>query len=235
MKNIFKSIANSGTLTSRVREEVADAIRSGKLKSGDRLPKISEITEMFGVSQTVVREALLSLEAMGMLIIKRRGGIHVATPSPDWGSREISAYVNLTWDEKKYQDVFELRLSMEPDVAHYAALRRTEKQLKNLEDLVEQFQPERNEKVLMVDLDRMFHLQIAEMCQNESLIITLNTYLPPMYEKMGPMYPHLGFERTADQHRAIYEAIRDQNEDAAKQNMREHLDDARQHAIGWDK
>ena len=69
------------TLTSQVIDYAVGLIKSGSAKPGDRLPTETELTQTLGVSRTCVREAMKSLESMGLIEIRQRVGATVLQPS----------------------------------------------------------------------------------------------------------------------------------------------------------
>ena len=75
----FKTIDNQ-TLVDRVEANLVDLLNQRKLKVGDSIPKELELTELLGVSRTVVREALLRLRMMGLIESKKKKGAVITSP-----------------------------------------------------------------------------------------------------------------------------------------------------------
>src|SRR5262249_4520590 len=78
---VFKPIGRGTSLVDNVVDQVQQLIAKGHLESGDRLPREDELVTKFGVSRTVLREALSRLEATGLVTIQRGRGMFVAEPS----------------------------------------------------------------------------------------------------------------------------------------------------------
>ena len=71
----FDRIPDNRALSERITSQISDAIISGELKPGDRLPPERELAEQFGVSRTVVRDAIKMLSGRGILQVRRGAGI----------------------------------------------------------------------------------------------------------------------------------------------------------------
>src|SRR5437764_7569827 len=80
--SIFAPVAVARA-SSAISEQIRNAIISGRIKAGDRLSPERELAEQFGVSRVTVRDALRSLEAMGLIQVKvgARGGAFVTAPT----------------------------------------------------------------------------------------------------------------------------------------------------------
>jgi DNA-binding transcriptional regulator YhcF (GntR family) len=99
------------TLSGEVADRLAEAIRSGELVPGDRLPAERELGVQFGVGRTSVREALRMLQAKGMVTVRPGDGVFVAdcpTPAQQPMTRWDSQ------DQFRVDDLFEARLAIEP-------------------------------------------------------------------------------------------------------------------------
>ena len=74
---MYKKIGQSKTLSQRIEEEIEGAIRSKKLKSGEKLPTEIELSKSYGVSRNALREALRSLNSKGLIRIEKGRGMFV--------------------------------------------------------------------------------------------------------------------------------------------------------------
>ena len=110
------------TLTSQLVKALTERVRSGELKPGDRLPTEQELIEEFKVSRTVVREAISSLKAAGLVATQQGVGAFVLQAESSPPFRLDNANLNLL---KDVIAVLELRIGIESDAAALAAQRRT--------------------------------------------------------------------------------------------------------------
>jgi GntR family transcriptional repressor for pyruvate dehydrogenase complex len=118
-------------------EDLGEKIRSQSLRPGDKLPTESAIMQAYGVSRTVVREALSKLQAGGLVETLHGVGTFVLQPRPGGVFRldpgEIAASVDVL-------AVLELRISLETESAGLAASRRTDEQLVAMRQALDDFE-----------------------------------------------------------------------------------------------
>lgn len=216
------------SLSSLVIKQIAKKIDDGTYDAGDRIPTESELCAEYGVSRTVVREAIASLRADGMLISRQGIGVFVSN-QPKLPPFEISPEA-----VGKVADILlilELRLSVEVEATGLAAERHTERQLKHIKERLDAIEAEfRDPKGDGGHADFGFHTAIAKA--------TNNPYFEKFVSFIGPIIiPRLHFNaltKTRDQdqayhdriqgeHHQILEAIAARNVDGARQAMRMHL------------
>jgi GntR family transcriptional regulator, transcriptional repressor for pyruvate dehydrogenase complex len=104
-----------------VLEQLREAILSGRIRPGDRLPGERHLCESFGVGRPTLREALRSLEAIGMIEVRpgKGGGSYAVTPSESTVGDALSALVNLRG--ASFEDLAEFRVDFEGENAAWAA------------------------------------------------------------------------------------------------------------------
>ncbi len=221
-----------GRLSDLLYGQVFDQITSGKLKVGDQLPSEMEISERFGVSRPVVREALLRLRADGLITSHQGLGTFVShQPAPRVKTlakaQDIASYLRCQ----------EVRIALEGDAARLAAERRTEEQLAALLAAHEAFADGVRSGKLLPEADLAFHACIAEASGNDFHASLLESIHDAM---TGLMRLTLGLTRTAsrkraqavlDEHVAIVEAIRARDAEEARTAMQFHLSQARRRLI----
>src|ERR1700722_16445926 len=104
-------------LFQRVAGQVQHYIEGNGLKPGDRLPGERELCELLGVSRASVREALRSLEARGVVVVRHGKGVFVA--APDEGERAMERFARLR--EVGLEELFAMREVLEVAAAGRAA------------------------------------------------------------------------------------------------------------------
>jgi len=212
------------TLYGRLMQQLA----SGLYSEGDKLPTEKELCTLFDVSRPVVREALMRLQADGLVVARQGAGTFVKKRPP---RRLID--LAPTAELAGFLRSFEIRVALEGQSAKLAAIRRTELQLNDIaeclalmEQAIEQGEPAR-------DHDFAFHRAVATASGNELFVIVLDTISPFVG---GSMSLALGLtregspERSArvlDEHSRIFEAIAQGDGDGAELAMRYHIDQAR--------
>ena len=219
-------------LSDQLYGQIFDQITSGKLKVGDQLPVEMEISERFGVSRPVVREALLRLRADGLITSHQGLGTFVSHQPPPRVKTLAKAQ-----DIASYLRCQEVRIALEGDAARLAAERHTEEQLAALLAAHEAFAEGVRNGKLLPEADLAFHACVAEASGNDFHA----TLLKSIHEAMtGLMRLTLGLTRTAsrkralavlDEHVAIVEAIRARDAEEVRTAMQFHLSQARRRLI----
>ena len=214
-------------LVNEVMESLAADIRQGSIKPGDKLPTESEIMARFEVSRTVVREAISSLQARGL--VETRHGIGTfALAVEDRGNFKIEGA-----DLATVADVIsllELRISVETEAAGLAAQRRSEANLAAMRATLDTFQRSIAEDSDAVPADFQFHLEVARATANRhfaELLTYLGTMIIPRTRVNTPNLAPEGrlayLRKVHGEHENIFNAIANQDADAARAAMRTHL------------
>lgn len=216
--------------------DVVDAlgrrIRDGSLAPGGKLPTEAAIMEEFGVSRTVVREAISRLQAAG-LVETRHGVGTFAVGLGDPSSFRISPDQLGTLQD--VIAVLELRIAVETESAGLAALRRSEDNLRSLREALGAFVTAVEQGRDAVGPDFQFHLEIARATQNPhflELMATLGGSMIPRarLEPAGPLTPEREayLRRVNSEHQNIVDAIARQDPEGARAAMRTHLANSRE-------
>ena len=197
-----------------VRSQLVELIESGHFDVNDRLPSEAELASSFGVSRSVIREALHSLNALGLTKSYAGRGTFVAATraqSQLLSGRYLPAHLN------------EVRRHLEVPSARLAAERRTQEDVDQLRELLDKFD-KTAEPSDRVEVDASFHTAIARATGNPlfpRLIEDLRAVLQDQALAVSAM-PGRSTQASAE-HRAIFEAIRDGDADMAELAMRRHL------------
>lgn len=204
--------------------QIRALIEDGHYKPGDRLPPERQLSEQLAISRPSVREALSALQALGLIRIKSGGGAFVADPSDSYAALLLSR-------EDNPLDTLEARLTMEPGVAALAAIKRTQEDLAQLGQIVEEMAVELSAGRHPVDGDRAFHLAIARSTHNT----TIYASMLPIFERMsGTIWREVKKRGLSgqglpakyhEQHVQIYDAIARGDARQAKRTMLAHIED----------
>jgi DNA-binding FadR family transcriptional regulator len=219
-------------LAHAVVERLSGRIRRGEFKPGDKLPTESEITRAFGVSRTVVREAMSRLQA-AELVETRHGIGTFVREGADRAPFRIDPVGSATLNE--LIAILELRISIETEAAALAAERRGPAHLAAMRRALDAFSRQVAQSKDAVQADFRFHLTIAQATGNRhfaDLIRYLGTMLFPRTRVNSAQ---LAGERRATylnrvnrEHEKIYEAIGRRAPEAARMAMRAHLENSRE-------
>lgn len=163
-------------MTEQIVQTIGKKIVHEELKAGDTLPKIEDISEHFGVSRTVVREALKILAARKMVKSNQRSGT-IVLPRTNWYIWDLEV---MEWicDIDLHEGPFlihltEIREALEPLAASLAAQRATEDDLKKVEIAYKKLIVTLDDPVAWAEADYEFHISICEASHNDLLISML--------------------------------------------------------------
>ncbi|MEO8144265.1 MAG: FadR/GntR family transcriptional regulator [Betaproteobacteria bacterium] len=219
-------------LAHAVVERLAGRIRRGEIKPGDQLPTESEITRAFGVSRTVVREAMSRLQA-AELVETRHGIGTFVREGADSAPFRIDPVGTATLNE--LIAILELRISIETEAAGMAAERRGPAHLTAMRRALDAFARQVAQSKDAVQADFRFHLTVAQATGNRhfaDLIRYLGTMLFPRTRvnsaQLAGQRRTAYLERVNREHEKIYEAIERGSSDAARAAMRAHLEHSRE-------
>jgi len=213
-------------------EGMGAQIRSRALQPGDKLPTESEIMKVWGVSRTVVREALSRLQAAGLVETRHGIGTFVLAPPPSSSFGIDPAELATAID---VMAVLELRISLETETAGLAAQRRTDKQLAEIRAALDELEGKAQGQGDTVAADLRFHMLIAAATGNRyfadimahlgsTLIPRARINSPRIAKEDLPQY----LRRVNAEHEEIYEAIARRDPEAARAAMRLHLTNSRE-------
>ena len=226
--------ATSGIVRQRrLSDQVADAIRADildrELQPGDRLPSERELCESYGVSRTVVREAVRALTARGIVTATPGSGLTVGRTSLDDVGQMLQLFLH-HGPNVPYLQLHEVRATLEVAVAGIAAERIEDRALTGLADLVDQLPGHADDIVAASKNDYAFHRGLA--------VATGNDFFVMLYDVLGEglmetriatfSYDPRRIDVVTGAHRAIIENLDAHRADGARDAMLEHLSEVRE-------
>ncbi len=230
--NATAPLRRSRSLTADLVQALGDRVRDGSLTAGTKLPPEGAIMEEFGVSRTVVREAISRLQAAGMVETRHGVGTFVLGHG-DFNSFRIDPSQLAALHE--VINVLELRIGVETESAALAAARRTSADLAALRSALDAFASAVEEGRDPVGPDFQFHLSIARATQNPHYADLMNTLGGTMIprarlEGSAPVTPQRQeyLRRVNVEHENIFSAIERQDAEGARAAMRTHLANSKQ-------
>lgn len=202
-----------------VFEDLRQAIVSGRLVVGTRLPAETHLAEKYGVSRPIVREALRSLQTLGMTQTRTGSGTFVLTDQP---SRELN------YSGYSARDLLEARPFIEVPAAGWAAVRRSGEQMARILKLCDAMDAQEDPHK-WVKLDSEFHSAIAEASGN-SLFAKVVADARDSLSQQSELLNIMAHRRIASnvEHRLIAEAIAVGSAETARSAMEAHLGQVKQ-------
>ncbi|MFS3914911.1 FadR/GntR family transcriptional regulator [Bacillus australimaris] len=233
--------------TKKIYEEIADAlvesIRTGELLPGEKLDSVQALSENFQVSRSAVREALSALKAMGLIEMKQGEGTYVKQFDPE--QLTISLSSAFLMKQHDVTQLLEVRAIIETGAVKKAALQRTDDDLHQLRDALEQMKRAEVNEEMGEEADLTFHLALAKASKNDLLKALMNQVSALLVETMRETRKAVLFSRKASirqlykEHEQIYKAVEERQPEEAERAMLTHLEnvekllsDARQEPAG---
>ena len=235
VKDKVQPLTKHKSLAQELVDALSDRIRDGRLKIGDKLPSEAAIEQQFGVSRTVVREAISRMQAAGLVVTRHGIGTFIL-------DTDHSPTFKLTQEDfatlKDVIAVLELRIGIEVEAAALAAMRRTPKDLKEIERSLKAIQAAIDAGQDAVAADFQFHLNIVRASQNPhyaDLMASLGpSIIPRARLEKRPLKPATttnqeSYLRKVNlEHESILNAIRNQDPESARAAMRTHLSNSKE-------
>lgn len=216
------------TLADRTKAQIRRYIRDRELQPGDILPGENALSEQLGVSRTVIREAFRALAALGILEVGNGRKARVAAPDADPLSLILDHTVHTR--QLSFQQILDVRRTLELRTASLAALRRSEQDVSELRELVAQMFSLIEEPDLLMEADIRFHEVIARASGNSLYAILVNSFRVITRQTW-----HIGwrcrctFDNRQENircHERIALAIIEQDPERAEAAITEHFDSA---------
>ncbi|HET9648659.1 MAG TPA: FadR/GntR family transcriptional regulator [Microlunatus sp.] len=198
-----------------VLEDLQDAIAAGSIRVGDRLPSEAALAARYSVSRSVIREVLRASAALGLTVTRTGKGTFVVGRRPN----------DLVFGSYSAADLLEVRPHIEVPAAGLAALRRTDQDLEQIQELIENMEVE-NDPQVWIGLDASFHLAIAEASKNPvfaQVISSIRTALSSQSAMLNDRSRRRRGDSDAE-HRGIAAAVVRSSVVEAEDAMRFHLD-----------
>ena len=226
-------LRRSRSLAQTVVDALQAPIRDGRVEPGTKLPSEGEIMAAFGVSRTVVREALSRLQASGLVVTRHGVGSFVVGRGDEVAFRIGPQQLETLRDVVA---MLELRIGVETEAASLAAQRRSPANLATMRQALDEFAAAVEAGRDAVAADFRFHGEIARATQNlhySNLLDTLGARIIPRARldpaSLTPDEERRSYLRRVNaEHESIHEAISRQDADGARAAMRTHLANSRE-------
>jgi len=212
-----------GSLYHQVIDNIRKLVLNGKLRVGEKLPSERDLAEMYGVSRVPIREALKTLEFLGIVQSVRGDGVYIQNIQ----TKDLLENVEFALQDNEEDilaDLFEARAAIEVKAAQLAALRRNDEELEEMLEAVLDM-----ERDLLLKRDASissykFHLAIIKASHNRVLYRihdNLSDLLKLSRKKSLGVKGHS--QVALDFHKQLLNEIREKNAEAAGRLMADHL------------
>ena len=222
-KGLFAMVERKPNLAADVISQIESAIIRGELEPGDKLPPERELTDRFGVSRTVVREAIHALSAKHLIEVQPGAGAVVAQPSTQSIAGSIRLLLNLGRPNIELHELVEVRINLEAEIATLCAERRSQADLEALAATLEGMRVAGDASTFTYH-DMRFHLLLAEATHNRLYVILLHALLEIVTNLSLIGSKTVERRRLATAfHERIYKCISDNDSEGARSAMLDHL------------
>jgi GntR family transcriptional repressor for pyruvate dehydrogenase complex len=211
----------------KVYEEVAlqlERLILKKLQPGDKLPAERELAEMLRVSRGSIRDAIRSLELMGLVEPRQGVGTVVCEVSAESLISPLTGL--LVRQEQHITELLDFRKMLEPSLAARAASRATAEEIAELESILARQEEKIGRGELAIDEDSEFHYNIAVASNNSVILKLLDILMDLLRDTRERSLQMEGRpQKSLTGHRRILAAIKRHDTEGAKVAMRRHIED----------
>lgn len=215
---------SEGRLADRAYTGIVEMINADGLQAGDRLPSEARLAEVFGISRTVVREALVRLAADGITEARRGAGSFVKNRPSD----RLGAYMPLS-ELPSTMGSYEVRFVLEAEAARLAAVRRSSEEMADIEGALQNLREALLSSAPAHAEDMELHRRIVLATANPAFLVAFEALEADVDRIMragvdiSRSRPPEAISEMMREHEMIVEAIRAQDGDSAALAMRWHL------------
>jgi GntR family transcriptional regulator, sialic acid-inducible nan operon repressor len=213
-------------LSEEVRRQLLDLINSGSVGPGEPLPSERELMERLRVGRPAIREAMQSLETIGLIEIRHGERARVVEPSVGRMIDQVSETMKhlLAHSPASLENLKEARATFEREMARIAARRRSAADLERLEEIIEEQALAVADPARFRALDGRFHREIAAVSGNPIFTALIDAVFRWLSDFHVDLVSVPGLEQlTLAEHREILEALNRGDAEAASAAMADHL------------
>jgi GntR family transcriptional repressor for pyruvate dehydrogenase complex len=221
--NLFPQVSRDPSLADKVAAMMLETIVSQRMRPGDKLPSERELGEQFAVSRTVIREAVRSLAAKGLVEVRSGSGLRIAAVDGR-AVRDSLAFFLRGNDALDYEKVHEVRSVLEVQMAASAAERASAEDIAALEKACREMEQAGDDVEAETRHDVEFHRALAHATQNELYIVLLDAIGDALVEVRRATLQLGSLEDALTSHRAILACVVQRDPEGAREAMRAHLE-----------
>lgn len=213
-------------LSDQVADHLLEQVQAGQLAPGTQLPSERELMEQYGVGRPAVRQAMQSLESMGLITISHGERARVAefNEATLFGQIGRSARYLLNTSPQTLEHLKEARLGFEVGTVRTAVQRASDVEIAELKRILEEHKSVKDDPPRFLERDMAFHKGIAALTHNPIYAAVSEAMLDWLAEFHVGLVRAPGAEYvTLSEHEAIYECIAARDADGAAQAMSDHI------------
>jgi GntR family transcriptional repressor for pyruvate dehydrogenase complex len=232
--SLFAPLSREPSLSEKVTLALMDSISQGRLAPGDRLPSERDLCEQFGVSRTVIREAVRALQARGVLRVRAGRGAEVVAVPASQITEALALFLRGAHTQQVLdpERISEVRETLEVKLAELACRRAAPEDFELMSRAITAMEHEADvEQASQHDVE--FHRLIASATQNVLFVVLLDSIGDVLMELRRRSLAVAGRrDQAVAEHRRILDALIARDVGAARAAMVEHLEGSRPFYLG---
>ena len=222
-KSISKSIKRIeySTQVDKIQQKLEEYFRFENFRPGDPIPKETELAEAMGVSRTAIREALSRFKLLGIISSRKNRGMIIT--QPDLLGSMSRVLNSKLLDGQTMKEIFEFRLVIEMGIGDILFLRKTNENLKELEEIVAREEKTEN-KIERTNYDVKFHSTLYKISGNDTILRFQNLLLP-VFDYVNNSLHVRSQQENEDyvSHRVLLNVLKKGTPEEFRNKMRAHL------------
>lgn len=207
-----------------VIDKITNSIINGELVDGELLPSENKLCEIFGVSRSILREAVRVLAAKGLVEVVHGSGTYVRLPKISVPEEAVRNY--LLTHSFSLEQLMEVRMPIELEIARWAALRREDVHIQSMEEAMRIMRSESFTDEEKAEADGEFHKAIIAATSNPLFGIMISSIMVNLHISRIIAIRHFGIDSVIKEHEIILEAVKNNDPEAASAGMRVHMEHA---------
>jgi GntR family transcriptional regulator, transcriptional repressor for pyruvate dehydrogenase complex len=221
---VFGEIRRNEQLPARIASEIVRQITEGSFLPGHKLPTEHNLAQSFGVSRSVIREAIAQLRNEGL--IETRQGVGAFVTEPD-RRHAIRIEPETLADRHHFQSLFQLRMALEIEAAGLAAVHHTAEDMRKIDEALAEMNGREKWTDEGISADLTFHRALAAATHNEYFPLVLGFIAERISQAIRAARARAVLEEiveiTIAEHTAIRNAIALRDPVKAREVMRHHV------------
>ena len=209
-------------LSKEVRDYIKQYILENDLKGGDPLPPENQLVEELGVGRSSVREAIKSLQSLGIVESRRGYGLFVREYNMDPILETLS--FSMRSDPVRFQELLRIRIWLETGVIREAVQEISDESIAELEAIMNAWQERVGSEQDHIDLDKQFHIVLYDSVNNFTLLKLFEVFWTAFEQLRLKTITEGSPDITINQHLGVLEAVKLREPELAAERLIEHFD-----------
>jgi GntR family transcriptional repressor for pyruvate dehydrogenase complex len=231
----FESARPAATLSARIVEEVREALFAKRLAPGDFLGTEKDLAEQAGVSRIVARDALRTLQALGVVEIKvgAGGGARIAKGNPALFAEALAVQLSLAGTTVR--EMMDAQRAIETTAAELAAENATAEDIARLRKSLAEHEETIADDAAYTRTCMRFHLAVAEASHNRVLVAQLLSLQHVSWPRQNKTLTAPVARHILEVHRELVDVVESRDAAAARRLMDDHVKMIRTRRVSEDE